>query len=384
MRRIVSSFFVVAAATVLSASVATATPIECVHEKYPSGKEYVCPVSRSLFSQAEFTLHFPTSNNNTNVVACQEKEPSSSLSHVWSGTCMQQHNNDAGYANLVRLDALDHAAANWFGNVRFGEMDCLLRRQRGLERNSSQHYLECKPAVSPIFEEEEEELVLQDPAVAIVSNATFAMSHVNMTKTRKLRTHRRLYEDDGKHVDIMIVWTTNAECRNAGKADICAYNTETEEEMRGLIAQAVATTNTIFADSGMDMKLRLVHAYRNTEYNEVGRDSPLRDLWSKTGGYLDEVHDKRILYGADVVSVVVGRARACASYSNPTRAGGASLFTSNLFTCLRGTGFTHELGHVVSSNWQHVCAENRVLFLQCQITSTARCPPRPSRTQRLR
>jgi hypothetical protein len=120
---------------------------------------------------------------------------------------------------------------------------------------------------------------------------------------------RRLYDDSGATVDIMVVWTKAAECGTAGKASPCTLNAATEQTMRGLIDLSVAYTNVAFNMSGALTQLRLVHAYRDEDYIESttgGQSTDLSNLQNRTDGKLDGVHIKRALYGADVVAMIAG------------------------------------------------------------------------------
>jgi hypothetical protein len=118
---------------------------------------------------------------------------------------------------------------------------------------------------------------------------------------------RRLYDDSGATVDIMVVWTKAAECGTAGKASPCTLDASTEQTMRGYIDLSVFQTNKAFNNSGVLTQLRLVHAYRDEDYIESSsQSSDLSNLQNRTDGMLDGVHIKRALYGADIVAMIAG------------------------------------------------------------------------------
>jgi hypothetical protein len=120
-------------------------------------------------------------------------------------------------------------------------------------------------------------------------------------------SRRQLYDDLGGNVDVLVVWTKKAECNNAGLPLGCTLTEATENKMRGLIDLAVAETNTAFELSGMFASLRLVHAYRDSDYIESNDiKASLKDVTGTGDGFLDGVHVKRALYGADVVQLIVG------------------------------------------------------------------------------
>jgi hypothetical protein len=122
--------------------------------------------------------------------------------------------------------------------------------------------------------------------------------------------HRRLYDDSGANIDVLVVWTKDAECLNSGLPVGCTLTPTTESNMRGLINLAIAETNTAFDLSGIKTQLRLVHAYRDPDYLEPTSDAfntALTNLRVKTDGKLDSVHAKRALYGADAVAMIIGK-----------------------------------------------------------------------------
>jgi hypothetical protein len=118
---------------------------------------------------------------------------------------------------------------------------------------------------------------------------------------------RELFDDSGASIDIMVVWTKAAECGNAGLASGCTVTSTTENLMRGLIDLAIAETNTAYELSGILTVLRLVHAYRENDYVEKGNFALyLEDITYTNDGFMDSVHGKRALYGADAVHLIVG------------------------------------------------------------------------------
>jgi hypothetical protein len=122
--------------------------------------------------------------------------------------------------------------------------------------------------------------------------------------------HRKLpYDDSGANIDIMVLWTKEAECKNSRLPTGCNLTTTTESNMRGLIDLAVAETNTAYSLSGMLSSLRLVHAYRENNFEETttfNYETTLRSLSDTEDGEFDNVHELRALYGADMVQMIVG------------------------------------------------------------------------------
>jgi hypothetical protein len=109
--------------------------------------------------------------------------------------------------------------------------------------------------------------------------------------------HRRrdqVIDDLGGTLDIMVVWTKQAECKKSFLAQDCTtFTTTTENNMRGLIDLAIAETNTAYTASGINTQLRLVHAYREPNYVEASTDkfsSALNAITITTDGVMDDVH----------------------------------------------------------------------------------------------
>jgi hypothetical protein len=134
-------------------------------------------------------------------------------------------------------------------------------------------------------------------------------------RSRKSNGHyqRALYDDSGSNVDLLVVWTTAAECRASlmDDASSCTLTAATRRTIMGAIQLAVSETNTAFVESGIQTQLRLVHAYREANYVESTTSKPgFRDdlfrLKNPSDGYLDRVHTMRALYGADMVAMIAG------------------------------------------------------------------------------
>ena len=82
--------------------------------------------------------------------------------------------------------------------------------------------------------------------------------------------------------------------------------------VKDLIDVAIAETNQSFKDSGAgNVHVKLVHAYE-TDYVEKGShfDHVYR-FRNKGDGYMDEIHDLRDKYGADVAVLVVDDPMGC-------------------------------------------------------------------------
>jgi hypothetical protein len=82
---------------------------------------------------------------------------------------------------------------------------------------------------------------------------------------------------------------------------------------------ALMEANIAFKKSGAYVRLRFVHTYRSKDYIEPERDprfpSPYNEaiehLRNDNDGFLDEIHAKRELYGADFVTMFMGDLSSC-------------------------------------------------------------------------
>ncbi len=113
-------------------------------------------------------------------------------------------------------------------------------------------------------------------------------------------------------VDVMIVYTPNAN----------SWANDNAGGIQHVIAQSMENANITAQNSGLDLEFRLVHA-REIDYSESGSsytdicrittndsfepctDDRFSDFpgWPDFTGYMDEVHDLRELYGADLVAL---------------------------------------------------------------------------------
>lgn len=162
--------------------------------------------------------------------------------------------------------------------------------------------------------------------------------------------HRRMYDDSGSTIDILLVWTKKAECLNSGLPEGCTLTIQTNLNMLGLSFLAVAETNAAFALSNVDTRLRLVHGYRTPDYEEPSDQNAfrtiLRDLARRSDLEMRDVHTQRFLYGADVVHMIVGAPGACGrGYLGPNI---RSAFSISNYACTSGLfSLGHEVAHSV-------------------------------------
>ena len=133
--------------------------------------------------------------------------------------------------------------------------------------------------------------------------------------------------DDGSVVDVLVVWTPAAE-EDAGG----------ERQMLSQVDLTIAFTNDAFERSGALVQLNLVGAER-VDYLEAGIFTDLDRLAAPDDGYIDGVHDRRNVLGADLIYLVnrldiSSGASGVAHLGGPFGAGELNLSI-----------FPHEVGH---------------------------------------
>jgi hypothetical protein len=162
--------------------------------------------------------------------------------------------------------------------------------------------------------------------------------------SRNLQTTRIL--------DVLVVWTLNAECANAGMAAGCTPTAGSTSSMQGKIALAVSETNQAYVNSGINAQVRLVHSYRLVGYTESDSATSLNQLAYTNDGIIDDVHTVRSQVMADMVSMWMVEPNTCgrARYNYPTPAP-QSMFSVVSWDCATGYySFGHEIGHMMGCN----------------------------------
>ena len=154
-------------------------------------------------------------------------------------------------------------------------------------------------------------------------------------------------------IDIILVWTDNAECRNSGLSRNCSLTAQTTANMEARLNLAIEETNTAYALlSDINARLRLVHAYRHLDYVEASSDafsSALYAMQNPSDGIMDDVHSVRTDYGADLVALIIDDRQYCGiGYVGPSKSYG---FSVTAWNCATGYySFAHEVGHNLGYN----------------------------------
>ena len=157
--------------------------------------------------------------------------------------------------------------------------------------------------------------------------------------------------DDATNLDVMVVYTPAARAAAGGTA-----------AMEALITLAVDETNQAYANSGVTQRLTLVHTAEVSYTEHTGRSagcggvactSPfqtaLYDLRDTSDGTMDNVHELRENFGADMVSLFIESTGVCGiafRMATESSAFATSAFSVVDHACAAGNfSFAHELGH---------------------------------------
>lgn len=161
---------------------------------------------------------------------------------------------------------------------------------------------------------------------------------------------RQLLDDSGGNIDIMVVWTKRAECMASTRSPRCTLTERTRRDMLvGVVERAVQETNDAFQKSGVLTRLNLVHAYRHPTYEDSrSSKTELNRIRNRNDGHMDDVHSKRMEYGADLVALISDLDGSCGRAS--INAQFARAFSVTSYKCIGNKSFAHEIGHNLGCN----------------------------------
>jgi len=152
---------------------------------------------------------------------------------------------------------------------------------------------------------------------------------------------------NGSVIDVLVAYTPAIQA---------LYGTQGAE---ALILQAVAETNQAYSNSGMTTRLNLLFSYQTDYYESGAMSTDLSRLRATNDGFMDELHQLRDFFGADLVSLIENYSGSCGiAYRMATL---SASFASSAFSVVHhgcATGyysFAHEIGH---NQGAHHNAEN--------------------------
>lgn len=140
-------------------------------------------------------------------------------------------------------------------------------------------------------------------------------------------------------IDVMVLWTPAARAAVGGS----------QASIESLVQSAVANANLAYTNSGINARLRLVHA-EEASYTETTIQNDLTALRTNGDGVLDAVHSLRNQYGADVVTLLgSGYAGSCGigyMMGAPSTSFAPYAFDVVDQSCAAGyLSYAHEVGH---------------------------------------
>ena len=158
----------------------------------------------------------------------------------------------------------------------------------------------------------------------------------------KQHESRALYDDEGGNLDIMVLWTKDAECRNAGLSINCTLTETTTALMQSRVNLAIQETNTAYRLSGIETELLLVHSYRHPTF--TSNDNFSGSLSQMNSCRMSGVCENREAYGADLVALLIEGSSYCGVAALGPRF--MDSFSVTAWDCATGIfAFGHEVGH---------------------------------------
>lgn len=171
-----------------------------------------------------------------------------------------------------------------------------------------------------------------------------------------LKTVAAATEENPTSIDVMVLYTPAAEEAMGGQ--IGTQNT---------IQLALDEANLGFSNSNVHVRFELVYAHKvDLEEKAFSFSDMLSLLTNKEDSQLDEIHQLRDYYGADVVSMIVDRPLLCGkTYQNqtPDLSFEPYAFSVIHYSCATGYySFAHEIGHNLGSQHDTKNASQQGIF----------------------
>jgi peptidyl-Asp metalloendopeptidase len=134
-------------------------------------------------------------------------------------------------------------------------------------------------------------------------------------------------------IDVIVAYTAAAKAQH--------------DDMSGLIQTAVDEANTSYADSGVNLRLRLVHNYQTSYTESTSFSTDLSRFRTPNDQYMDEIHTRRNQHNADVAILIVDNDGACGLATTINATTASQAFAVVYWDCATGYfSFAHEIGHL--------------------------------------
>jgi hypothetical protein len=117
-------------------------------------------------------------------------------------------------------------------------------------------------------------------------------------------------------------------------------------DVNALINLAIAETNLGYTNSQINIRAELAYAYQVNYQESTSHDTDLDNFRNNNDSIMDEVHDIRNTYKADVCVLLIDNAQYCGTAA-AILATESTAFAVVHFTCATGYySFAHEIGHL--------------------------------------
>ena len=294
-------------------------------------------------------------NDGSNKPFHGESDDGSSLQYI-------RHGNNTIFGSLVdltdhtvsqfRIDSLGNQVVDTIPSDEFPpEGDPMHDERMLLESDEPISYSSSSTSVQSGDPMHDEHMLLESDEPIFYSSSSTSVQSVSPRSIHS-SSPRDLLDDLGGNLDVLVVWTSNAECKNSGLTSGCSRTATTEANMRSRINLAIVETNTAYDLSGVNTQLHLVHATHVGAYTEVSGNAfsqALNHITSTSDGVIDHVHTLRTQYGADLVAMIIDDPQYCGmAWLGPRK---DLMFSVTAWNCATGYySFAHELGHNFGCN----------------------------------
>lgn len=117
-------------------------------------------------------------------------------------------------------------------------------------------------------------------------------------------------------------------------------------DINAFINLAVAETNLSYTNSQVNMRAELAYAYKVDYQESDSHDTDLSNFRSNTDSFMNEVHDLRNTYKADVCVLLIDNDSYC-GLADAIMASDSNAFAVVHYACATGYySFAHEIGHL--------------------------------------